>query len=162
MGRYFGIRWFVKGKYLTWNNAVVFGLGHGGIEAFALVGIPYAKALTDVIEGRNIVALLNTPPEYFLPDGIERIIVVLMHIGLTMLVFYAVRNRKALYLVYAVLAHMLVDFILPLLQKMGVSLSMWGKEGVLAVFAAFAVVIMIIYRKALMEPPENGGKVNEE
>ena len=162
VGRYFGTRWFLKEKYLTWNNAVVFGLGHGGIEAFALAGIPYASILIDAVAGRNIALLWNTPASGFLLGGIERTLAVVLHIGFTMLVFYAVKNRRIIYLVYALLAHTLVDFILPLLKQMGVSLSVWGMEGVLAVLTAAAVVVIIKFRAPLKTPPENGGILNEK
>ncbi|MEI6102278.1 MAG: YhfC family glutamic-type intramembrane protease, partial [Eubacteriales bacterium] len=51
-GRFIGMRFFMK-KNLSWNNGIVFGLGHGGIEAFVLVGIPI---LMGVMQGDSSIA----------------------------------------------------------------------------------------------------------
>lgn len=37
IGRYIGFKYFLKDK-LQWENGIAYGIGHGGIEAMALVG----------------------------------------------------------------------------------------------------------------------------
>jgi uncharacterized membrane protein YhfC len=38
VGRYIGYRWFMRREEKTWNKAVMYGLGHGGLESILLVG----------------------------------------------------------------------------------------------------------------------------
>ena len=148
-GRYFGIRLFLKSDLLTWENGIVFGLGHGGIEAFWLAGIPYTSLIAETVAGKNTALLLTTPSAYFLLGGLERILAVLLHIGFSMLVFYAVKQRKTLYLLYAVAAHTLVDAAAVFMAQSG--LSAWVLEGILAVFAALAVWLTIKMKSKINE-----------
>lgn len=157
-GRFFGIKLYLSKDELTWNDAFVFGLGHGGVEAFALAGIPFIDLIAKTLSGENAAAILNIPAATFLMGGAERALAVILHIGFSMLVFYAVRYRKLLYLLYAVAAHTLVDTALPpVLNSIGINLSGWELEGLLAVFAALSVLIIVKMRAALAPAPENGG-----
>src|SRR2546421_1030961 len=38
VGRYVAFRWLMRREEKTWNKAVMFGLGHGGLESIVLVG----------------------------------------------------------------------------------------------------------------------------
>lgn len=58
----------------------------------------------------------------------ERCFAISIHIGLSILVLYAVKNRKYIYYILAILLHALVDFPAALAQK-GI-LSVWAVEGV--------------------------------
>ena len=104
LGRYFGIKLSLKKDMLTWQNGFAFGLGHGGIEAFLLAGLPLVNIIINTISGQNSTAVMS-PPADFLLGGVERIIAVALHIGLTMLVLYAVRHKKTVYLIFAIAAH---------------------------------------------------------
>ena len=149
IGRFIGIRYLLKPDMLNWENAFVFGLGHGGIEAFYLVGVSYAVSFVQVLGGQHVAEILGTPASYFLLGGVERVLAVAMHIGFTMLVFYAVKKRKPLYLLAAIAAHMLVDAIVPLLKMTGLTLDVWATEGVFAVLAALLVIITIRFKPLL-------------
>jgi uncharacterized membrane protein YhfC len=155
-GRYAALR-FIKKGLLTWENGVLFGLGHGGVEAFWIAGLPHVTAITNAFSGKYDAAILAAPPFDFLLGGAERILAVLLHIGFTMLVLYAIKRKKIWYFIIAVLAHGLVDAIIPILGKIGVNLDAWMTEGVLAVLAAAAVIIIVKMRAALSPAPENGG-----
>lgn len=141
----------LKLNIFTWENAFAFGLGHGGIEAFYLVGINYAVFFVQALGGQHAAEMLGTPASYFLLGGVERVLAVAMHIGFTMLVFYAVKHRKPLYLLAAIGAHTLVDAVTPLLKMAGVSLGVWETEGVLAVLAALLVLITIRFKPLLKQ-----------
>jgi uncharacterized membrane protein YhfC len=151
-GRFLGVR-FLPVRFITWENAFVFGLGHGGIEALYLVGLNDAVMFIQVLTGHASVPVLNTvmaaPPTDFLAGGAERILAVIMHIGFTMLVFYAVRIRKPLWLFVAIFAHLAADAIVPLLGLAGVSPGTWGTEGVLALLAAAMAVVTIRFKPLL-------------
>ena len=128
-GRFIGIRFLPKHVF-SWENALVFGLGHGGMEAIYLVGLNYAIMFVQMLSGHASAEILNvvmmTPASYFLAAGVERVLAVAMHIGFTMLVFYAVKRRKPLYLLAAVAAHTAVDAAVPLLRLAGVPLGVMG------------------------------------
>lgn len=42
VGRYIGYRWLMRREDKTWNKAVMYGLGHGGLESMLLVGGTWA------------------------------------------------------------------------------------------------------------------------
>ncbi len=151
VGRFVGIQFLRKPDMLSWENAFVFGLGHGGIEAFYLVGINYAVSFVQVLGGQHAAEILGTPASYFLVGGVERILAVMMHIGFTMLVFYAVKQRKPLFLLAAIAAHTLVDAAAPLLRMAGVPLDMWTTEGVYAVLAALLAWVTIRFKPLLKQ-----------
>ncbi len=51
VGRYVAFRWLMRREEKTWNKAVMYGLGHGGLESILLVG---GLALVNLI---SIIAL---------------------------------------------------------------------------------------------------------
>lgn len=149
VGRFAGIQLLRKPGMLTWDNAFVFGLGHGGIEAFWLIGINYTVAIVQALGGQIPAAVISTPSIYFLLGGLERVLAIAMHIGFTMLVFYAVKQRKPLYLLAAIAAHTVVDAAVPLLKQAGMSLGVWESEGVLAVLAVLMIVVIVRFKPLL-------------
>jgi uncharacterized membrane protein YhfC len=152
-GRYLALR-FLHRDLLTWENGLLFGLGHGGVEAFWIAGLPYINVIADALSGKNTASLLLATPIDMLMGGVERILAVAMHIGFTMLVLYAVKRRNIWWFILAVFVHGLVDATTTLLAVAGVRLSLWGIEGVLAVFAALAVILTV-----RMKPIINAGIV---
>jgi uncharacterized membrane protein YhfC len=147
-GRYLGLRFFLKNK-LSWENVIVFGLGHGGSEAFLFVGINYLKTIFDLLTGRSVDLVANTPAYLFFIGGLERILAITAHIGMTMLVLYAVKNGKKSYFLLAVLFHAMIDITSPIVKQAGVHLSVWGSEGCLAVFAFLAFLITVKLKPVL-------------
>lgn len=154
-GRFIALR-FVNRDLLTWDNGILFGLGHGGIEAFMLVGLPYVKTIADTLSGVNTTAALNIPSVYYLIGGIERTLAVALHIGFTMLVLYAVKRRKLWFVMLAVALHAVVDMFAVFLQPANVA-QVWLVEGILALFAAAAIFITIKMKPALSAGA--GGKI---
>lgn len=145
VGRFLGLRFMLK-KELSWENGIVFGLGHGGAEAFILVGINYLAMISGFFRGETVISLLNTPPGLFLAGGIERILAITAHIGMTMLVLYSVKSGKKRYLFYAILFHTILDILIPVLKQAGLNLGVWGAEGYIAIFAIIAGVIIIKFK----------------
>ncbi len=139
-GRYVALR-FMKTDLLTWENGVVFGLGHGGMEAFWLVGLQYINMITAVLAGEHTAEVLNTASYFYLIGGIERILAVLLHIGFTMLVLYAVKRRNIWFFLLAVLFHFSVNAIAVIIPPMEPNTYYLIVEGIIAVFAALALFI---------------------
>ena len=77
---------------------------------------------------------------------VERLFAMLLHIGLTVIVFYGIRNAKKGFLTLAILLHMLADTF-PALYQRGV-LPLWAVEVWAAVWmAVIAVIAGKLYRK---------------
>ena len=167
-GRHIVLKYIMK-KNRTRENAVLYGVGHGGIEILAVilpamityltVSVMFSKgsveeALTalKITEDTAAAALPSVQAaavfDYALMamNVIERFFAMLLHIGLTVIVFYGVINAKRGYLPLAILLHMLMDTFPALYQRGAVPL--WTVE-VWAAFWTVAVVVIAVrlYRK---------------
>ena len=79
-------------------------------------------------------------------NAIERLFAMLLHIGLTIIVFYGVINAKKSCLPLAILLHMLMDLFPALYQKGAIPL--WSVEVWAALCTAVVVFIAVrLYRK---------------
>ena len=138
-------------------NALMYGAGHGGIEALILLGITSVNNIiySVLINTGNTVSLISnlsgdalkqvetaidsliTYPSYmFLLGGVERIFAVCLQLSLSVLVWFAVKNRQQRYLYpVAVCIHLIVDAVTVIISQ---SVS---NTAVVEVFVgAFAVV----------------------
>lgn len=140
-GRFIGMRFFMQ-KELSWNNGVAFGLGHGGVEAFVIAGLPILIGLLS-----KDASIAATPPSMMLTAGLERALAVTLHIGMTMLVLYSIKCRKIRFLVYAVLFHMAVDSVALLSLPFGSNI--WISEGYVAVFAALSILMIVKFKPVI-------------
>jgi len=135
VGRFIGFKFFLKDK-LEWKNGIAYGIGHGGIEAALLAGIPFINLIvTSLINGTTVY---NFPGMYLL-GGIERIFAMTLHVALSLVVLYGVKNKKNRYLLYAILLHGIVDSSIGFVKNT-ILLEAW-----VAVFAA--AVLFFIIRK---------------
>ena len=162
-GRYIVLKYVMK-KNRTRENAVLYGIGHGGIEILAVIlpsMITYlaVAALFSSGNTENALSALKITEETAaaaLPsvqaaaafdyaamamNVIERILAMLVHIGLTVVVFYGVRNAKKVFLPVAILLHMAVDTFPALYQRGAVPL--WAVEIWAAVWTAVIVLIAV-------------------
>jgi ABC-2 type transport system permease protein len=116
-----------QGHASRWADAVMFGLGHGGIEAMGLIGVLTAaqvSALT-ALRGADLAALdlpaaqmalvtqqlaqLESSPWRLLLAFGERAIAVALHVGLSVLVWRAFDRRRPWLVIVAVAIHASVD-----------------------------------------------------
>ncbi len=173
IGRYVGYRWLMKREEKTWSKAVMYGIGHGGLESMVLVGGSLLLSLINVVtvmvllhSNPNILpvsqriaiahqfATINAAPAWIpLLGAWERLWIVPFHIALSVVVLQVFRRQAIGWLWLAILAHTLLDFITALMPQvlgnsMGTSLLV---EGVVAVFGI--VSIWIIWR--LRDHPES-------
>ncbi len=167
-GRRIVLKYIMK-KNRTRENAIMYGIGHGGIEILAVIlpamitylavavtfskgSVEEALAALKITEDTASAALpsVQAAAAFDYPmmamNVIERLFAMLVHIGLTVIVFYGVRSARKGYLPLAILLHMLVDTFPALYQRGAVPL--WTVE----VWAAFwtAVIVFIavrLYRK---------------
>ncbi|MCY8787908.1 YhfC family intramembrane metalloprotease [Bacillus inaquosorum] len=134
-GRYIMMRFFMK-RHHTWADGLAFGAGHGGLEAILITGlssislIVYAFAINSGTFEQLLInddikqallpiqeQLLHTPSYEWLLGGIERISAIAVQIGLSLLVLYAVKIRRPLFLLYSILLHALFNVPAVLYQK---------------------------------------------
>ena len=136
-GRYLAMR-FVLRRRLDGPNALMYGAGHGGVEAMILLGLTSINNLVnslminggvmgDVLAGldeatlqmalEGISALWTSPAYLFFLGGIERIVAVCLHVALSVLVWRAVRDGRSHWYWAAFGGHFAVDFAAVLLAS---------------------------------------------
>ena len=130
-GRFLVMKRFLKCR-LDKKDALMFGAGHGSIEAIFIVGLSYMNnlVLSTMINNGSMAASIATmeaeaqapaaqslsilwemPSYQFYMAGVERVQAIALHIALSVLVFAAVKTGKKLFLGLALLFHFLVDTI---------------------------------------------------
>ena len=177
-GRHIILKYIMK-KDRTRENAVLYGIGHGGIEILAVllptmitylaVAVLFSSGNTEsalralkITEQTAAAALPSVQAAASFDYGmmamnvIERLLAMFAHIGLTVIVFYGVVNAKKLCLPAAILLHMLMDTF-PALYQRGV-VPLWSVE----VWVALCTVVIgwiavQLYRK--MKAPSSAGSV---
>ncbi|WP_353653963.1 YhfC family glutamic-type intramembrane protease [Acetanaerobacterium sp. MSJ-12] len=134
-GRYLAARLLLKGR-TGCGEAMAFGLGHWGLEALSLVGLPLLLSLL-AAPGLTLAAGAGG----LLAAGVERVAALPVHLAATRLVFAGVRRHRALPLLAAFALHTLVDLLAALGSLAG--LPLWGIEGGLLAVAALLAAWMI-------------------
>ena len=128
-GRFLAMRFYMK-KSMSKGNALMYGVGHGGIEAVLLVGISYISNLVvalminttgvdQLLSGldeatkaeslEQLSALWTIPAYQFFFAGIERISAMLLQLALSYLVYRAVKEKKMSFYGKAIGIHFVVD-----------------------------------------------------
>lgn len=104
LARWILMRYLIK--KLSVQSGVFFGMGHGGIEALLLIGIPVLSSSALMVQSHLLVL-----------SGIERICAMAIHICLSLLVLIGVRKRAFLYCVMAIFIHTFINFTSGTLAK---------------------------------------------
>lgn len=167
-GRHIVLKYIMK-KNRTPENAVMYGIGHGGIEILAVLlpsmilylviavlfsagNIENALSTLNITEQTAAAALPSVQAaaafDYTMMtmNVIERLFAMLLHIGLTVVVYYGVVSAKKTCLPMAIVLHMLADTFPALYQRSVVSL--WAVEIWAAFWTAIIVFIAVkLYRK---------------
>jgi uncharacterized membrane protein YhfC len=162
-GRFVAFKFFLRKKRAL-GDAVMYGVGHGGIEVLLVYTLAMASSLSLMLMANTgaLDALVASAPEQaavlrdtvdtlaessplFLSLGLfERVSAMILHISLSVVVFCAVRQRKALYLVLAILLHTLTNSLILLLVNGWVGTELLE----LLLFAAAAACALIAWRLA--------------
>ena len=155
-------------KSLTKENSLMYGVGHGGIEAVMIVGMSYIsnlmvalminlKGLDSLLAGldaatatattEQLSALWTIPSYQFFFAGVERISAMMLQIALSYLVYRAVKEKQMKFYGIAVGVHFAVDAITVILSGyLGSSFAgLLALEGVL-----LALVILICMKVSML------------
>ncbi|GEM_PF-251336 len=162
VSRLFFIKLFMRRNH-RYVDSITFGLGHGAIEAMLITGLVNINILIFSIMINNgtfdsnlfkldSVTLSNV---YYqctnltalnaIMSGIERIIAMGIHIGLTVVIFEGVLKKKSFkYLIFAILIHAAID------SSIGFMSQMFGFSAIAmeAVFGLISLVLMLYVIKA--------------
>lgn len=180
-GRFVTMKFLLKKEQSNDHNAIMYGIGHGGIEmAFILVIGMVNQLLYSVmintgqtesllapldVSSKEVLqqafeSLVNTPPQMFLLSPVERLAAITAQISLSVLVWIAVtRAGKKLLYVLAILLHLLLDAIAVILSGLGI--STWLIEAVIWIMAlAFAFLAVKVWR-ANRQDESSMGSVDE-
>jgi uncharacterized membrane protein YhfC len=177
VGRYLGYRLFLRSEPKTWTKAVMFGLGHEGLESLILVGgvqllTLLSLALFSTVNVNDLPAAqrqaavqlfttIGAQPVWFpLLSAWERFWSFPLQVMLSVIVLQVFRWHDMRWLFLAILLHALIDFlVLALPQAAGSSLpTTLLVEGVVCAFGLFSV--WVIWR--LREPEAQTGMSGPE
>ena len=159
-------------KRLSYNTGFAAGLGHGGVEAVALVASTYLNyllcsllpglgiPLPDAVSG-VLTQLAAVPAATFLAAGVERAGTILFHIAMSVLVCWFVSRGKTVQgALLVLLIHTILDFVTVMLSAAGWNL--WAIEGVIGLFALLSLLLLAWVRRRfapLVHPDyEKGGR----
>ncbi|CAM3877343.1 MULTISPECIES: YhfC family glutamic-type intramembrane protease [Bacillus] len=130
IARFIAMRYFMKQR--DWQSGFLFGAGHGGIEAVLIVGVPVISLLL------SQTFIQNGDSYYF--GGMERIVAMVLHIGLSIIVLQAVVQKKFRYVVYAILIHGTANAIASI-----ISLYVPGKSGIIMSEVSIAICAVLVF-----------------
>ncbi|PER29845.1 YhfC family intramembrane metalloprotease [Bacillus cereus] len=167
LGRFVSFYYLLK-KYREYTDGLAYGIGHGGIESILVGGFAGLQTLTFATSINNgsfaqmveqypqlihIKDLLIEQPAYlYLFGSLERIMALVLQIAFTMLVLYAVKQKKYIFLVYAILFHAFVDFFAALYQTK--TINIFVAEGITLLFTIGAIILIRKMKEKLMSVPE--------
>ncbi len=159
---------FILRKTNTWNEGILVGVGHGGIEAI-LIGILAALAFVNMLVYKNmdlsmvpsipadqlelarqqVAAYWSTPVYMAFMGLIERVFAVCLHIALSVMVLYSIAARKPLWFWMALLWHAFVDALAVYLIQM---ISVTSLEALVGVMALISLGILFFLRGKFPQP----------
>ena len=160
--RYVVLRWGARSAR-RWDDAVMFGAGHGGIEAILVFGAGLVSSLVLLTSGDAILEQLrsvspaqadavatqidmlrNLTPLLILPGIWERVLAILFHISASILVMLAVRDRRLGLLWLAMLWHMVLNGTLLLVTH---AYGIIAAEVALTLITAISVAVIVGTRR---------------
>ena len=168
--RYLVLR-FWRRDVRSWRFSVMFGAGHGGIEAVLVGTMAFVaflqlffyrefdpQSITGLSEGSQLDALRMTLNTYWgynwyehLWGALERFSVLPIHLSAAVLVYYSVRRRNLLWYLAAVLWHAMVDFFAVFAsQSWGIPLT----EGIIFTLGLLGWGIVFLLREPTLAVPE--------
>lgn len=168
-GRFVAFKTILK-KRTNKETAISHGIGHGGFEALflmAAMGIQYIAFAVLINTGKiqtiidqaasqgasieEVNAVVDSIKSLtFANVGIslyERVFAILLHVGMSIIVFYAVRERKIWMYILSIVIHAVFDVPAALFQTGVITLPV--TEIILTVYALifFVIVYKVLYKK---------------
>ena len=160
------------------ETSISYGIGHGGFEVMFILGVTYATYVVYavMINSGTFVTIVDQVMEQA-PDQvgalitvanqiaafsagdlavgiIERIFAALFHIGASIIVFYACKNGRRIWLfLLSILLHTLMDFIAGLTVAGVWNPPAWMLEGIVGVIGVltFCGALFLLYNKDVAE-----------
>lgn len=162
---------FILKKAKTWQEGVLVGAGHGGVEAVILGGLGLASVVSMIVMrnatdlsafgisadqmalAKQQVAEFWSAPVYMAFLGlIERVFAICLHLSLSVMVLYSVAYRKPLWFWFALLWHALVDalavYLMPTVGALGI-------EAVVGILAIISLIILFRMKPMFALPAAN-------
>ena len=172
--RYLVLRFWRK-DIQSWKHSVMFGAGHGGIEAVILGILAFisfvqlvfyrrmgADSLGSLVEGDQVEMLSAALRTYWsaswyehLWGSLERFSVISIHLSATVLVYNSVRRKNLIWYLAAVAWHTLVDFFAVFASQS------WGIPATEAIIFVFGILGWVIIF-GLREPHPPPTPVSED
>lgn len=171
-GRFVAYKTILK-KRTNKETGISHGIGHGGFEAFFLMvvagiqNIAYAMMINtgkfqELIDQsleqgmpESMLAQITSIPDTLMNFSLgnaglvllERVFAIVLHVGLSVLVFYAVRDRKVWMYGLAIIIHALFD-VPAALYQFGIITNIIAVEILLAVYAVvfFVIIYNVLYK----------------
>jgi len=161
VGRFLCMKVIMR-KTLSREDSIMYGIGHGGIEAILIIGISEISNIATSLsinagtidaqlqqvseESRNqlyqqISQLWTTQSHMFYAAGLERLTAMTFHICASYLVYKAIAEKKVAFFFLALLLHVLLDSVTVFLNGLGVNI--WGIEAFLVVFSAVLLFFVV-------------------
>lgn len=153
VGRYIAFKTVLRKKRANDYNGLMYGAGHGGVEAVILLSAPLISNIifslqhnagqTSVLGGPDLAQqLMNTPFWMMFVGAVERMIAVTIHVSFSVMVWFAAKNSKKFWLFpLAILLHTAVDALAVILSSSG--MNVWLIEGVVFVMAIMSVLLAV-------------------
>lgn len=165
------------------ETSISYGIGHGGFEVIIFLGITYISNISIAVminsgafgtvlelvrsqapeQVDSLVTLGSAIASFSFSDlalgTIERISGVLFHIGASIIVFYACRDKGRIWLYpIAILLHTAMDFVAGMTATGVLTLPVWAIEVILAAFgvSSFLGAYLLLYKR------DRNGKAAEE
>lgn len=154
-GRLIAMKFFMK-ESLNKQNTIMYGIGHGGIEAILLVGLTYIsnllsafminsgalQASMELVDAElqqttfeQIKVLWELPAWQFYMAGVERLIAITLQIALSVLVYKAISLKSRPYWFISFGIHFAVDFLTVVVTGLGAPI--WIVEVLLLIAVVF-------------------------
>lgn len=165
IGRYIGYRWLLRRDAKTWEQGVLYGLGHGGIEAIVLVGglgmvqivslvalsrlnlatAPLSPAQQQAV-AQQLAAVAAQPWWFPLLGAWERVWAIAFHVALSLVVLQVFWRNQRRWLLLAIVAHFVLNFVSVGLLQLGTNAVL--VEGVIAAMGLMALWVIFRLRHA--------------
>ena len=156
------------------ETSISHGIGHGGFEVMYLMGVTYATYIAYAVmindgtfgtvvdqvmvqapgQADSLVTVASGIASFSFANLalsiVERVFAVLFHIGASIIVFYACKDKGRLWLYpLAILIHTAMDFIAGLTTVGVWKLPVWALEGIFAIFGVltFCGAFFLLYKK---------------
>lgn len=134
IGRYVGYRWLMRTQEKSWEQAIMYGLGHGGIESVLIVGIPLLVQLFSLMQLSTIdlmtlpdqqratvmqqLEIISSMPTWMpLLGAWERMWTIVFHVAMSVVVLQVFRRGGLRWLLFAILGHTVFNFVVVMVAQ---------------------------------------------